>query len=70
MLRRRGILPRIARRGIDSSERLGRYRWIVERSLAWRLGFRRLGTRYERRAEILLGLLHLACSLICARYLK
>ena len=29
-LRVRGITPRIARRGIESSERLGRYRWVVE----------------------------------------
>ena len=33
--RRRGIAPRIARRGIESSERLGRHRWVVERTLAW-----------------------------------
>jgi hypothetical protein len=33
-LRRRGITPRIARRRIDSSERLGRYGWIVERTNA------------------------------------
>jgi hypothetical protein len=26
-LRRRGITPRIARRGVESSERLGRHRW-------------------------------------------
>jgi transposase len=32
-LRARGMRPRIARRGRDSSERLGRYRWIVERIL-------------------------------------
>jgi len=69
-LRQRGIIPRIARRGIESRERLGRYRWVVERSLAWLLGFRRLGVRYERRAEILEGLLHLACSLICVRFLS
>jgi hypothetical protein len=30
-LRRRGINARIARRGIESSKRLGRYRWRVER---------------------------------------
>ena len=29
-LRKRGITPRIARRGIESSEKLGRYRWVVE----------------------------------------
>ena len=69
-LRRRGIIPRIARRGVESSERLEQYRWQVERSLAWLLGFRRLGVRYERRAEILAGLLHLACSLIRLRFLS
>jgi transposase len=68
-LRMRGITPRIARRGIDSSERLGRHRGVVERTLAWLLGCRRLGTRYERRADLLQGLLHLACSLVCVRFL-
>jgi transposase len=34
-LRKRGITPRIARRGIESSEKLGRYRWVVERTLSW-----------------------------------
>jgi transposase len=64
-LRRRGITPRIARRGIESSKRLGRHRYVVERSLAWLVGYRRLQVRYERRADILLGFLSLACALIC-----
>ena len=68
-LRGRGIAPRIARRGIDSSERLGRYRWVVERTLAWLLGCRRLSVRYERRADLLQGLLHLASALVCLRFL-
>jgi transposase len=68
-LRARGITPRIARRGIDSSERLGRYRWVVERTFSWLLGCRRLGVRYERRADLFQGLLHLACVLICLRVL-
>jgi transposase len=34
-LRRRGIKTRIARRGTQSSERLGRHRWTVERTFAW-----------------------------------
>ncbi len=33
-LRKRGITPRIARRGIESSEKLGRYRWVVQRTLS------------------------------------
>ena len=68
-LRARGIAPRIARRGIDSSGKLGRHRWVVARTLAWLLGFRRLGVRYERRADLLQGLLHLGCALICLRFL-
>jgi IS5 family transposase len=34
-LRRRRIKSRIARKGIESSEKLGRHRWVVERTLAW-----------------------------------
>ncbi len=69
-LRTRHIAGRIARRGVDSSERLGRHRWVVERSLSWLLGCRRLGVRYERRADLLQGLLHLACALVCLRFLE
>jgi IS5 family transposase len=64
-LRRRGITPRIARRGVESSQRLGRHRYVVERSLAWLVGYRRLQVRYERYADILLGFVQLACALIC-----
>jgi transposase len=68
-LRARGITPRLARRGIESGERLGRHRWVVERTQAWLLGYRRLGVRYERRADLLQCLLHLACALLCLRFL-
>jgi transposase len=70
LLRRRGITPRIARRGIESNTRLGRHRWKVERSLAWLLANRRLTVRYERRADLLTAFLHLGCALICARKLQ
>jgi transposase len=69
-LRKRGIKARIARRGIDSSERLGRHRWVVERTLAWLTRYRRLSERYERRDDIHEAFLHLGCSLICLNYLK
>jgi transposase len=69
-LRRRNISPRIARRGVESSTRLGRHRWKVERSLAWLLANRRLMVRHERRADILTAFLHLGCALICARRLR
>ncbi len=63
--RARGVAPRIARRGIEGSERLGRHRRVVERTLAWLARFRRLATRYERRADIHLAFTTLGCALVC-----
>lgn len=68
-LRRRGITPRIARRGIESSERLGRYRWVVERTRSWLHQYRRLRIRWERPDDIHEAFLSLGCALICWRYL-
>lgn len=66
-LRKRGIKSRMARRGIESSERLGRHRWVVERTFAWLNRFRRLRIRYERRADIHFAFTKLACALIVFR---
>jgi transposase len=68
--RARRIKPRIARRGIESSQRLGRHRWVVERTLAWLNGFRRLAIRYERRADIHQAFLTLGCAIICFQQLN
>ena len=68
-LRARGITPRIARRGVEPRDRLGRHRDVVERSLAWLTGYRRLQVRDERHADILLGFVHLACTLLCRNQL-
>jgi transposase len=68
-LRQRGITPRIARRGVAHGSGPGRHRWVVERGFACLHAFKRLRTRYERRADIHLGLLQLACALICYRRL-
>jgi transposase len=67
-LRQRGIGCRIARKGVESSARLGRHRWVVERTLAWLARYRRLRVRDERRAELHLAFLHLGCALICLNY--
>ena len=63
--RARSIAPRIARRGVETSDRLGRHRWVVERTLAWLNRFRRLAIRYERRADIHEAFVTLGCALIC-----
>jgi transposase len=68
-LSRRHIKIRIARKGIESSQRLGRHRWVVERTLSWLSQFRRLRVRDERRADIHQAFLTLGCALICWRTL-
>lgn len=69
-LRERKIIARIARRGIESSERLGRHRWVVERTLAWLNRYRRLRIRYERRDDIHLAFLLLGCAMICWKQIR
>ena len=64
-LRRRGIRPRIARRGVESSTRLGRHRWRVERSLSWLSCFRRLQVRWDRGSGRWFAFVLVACAVVC-----
>jgi IS5 family transposase len=64
-LRRRGIRPRIARRGVESSTRLGRHRWRVERSLSWLSCFRRLRVRWDRDSGRWFAFVLVACAVVC-----
>ena len=68
--RARRVTPRIARRGVHTSSKLGRHRWVVERTFAWIAKFRRLAIRYERRADIHKAFTTLACAVVCLRQLK
>ncbi|WP_196305781.1 IS5 family transposase [Variovorax paradoxus] len=68
-LKRRGIKDRIARRGIERNDRLGRHRWVVERTHSWLTAFGKLRTRFERRIDVHVALLSLACCVICVRTL-
>src|SRR5919201_396446 len=61
-LSRRGIKVRIARCGIESSQRLGRHRWKAERSIAWLAGCRRLRIRYDRDSERFFAFAMLGCA--------
>jgi len=69
-LDKRSIKVRIASCGLESSERLGRWRWVVERTFSWMASHRRLVVRYERRADIHEAFLQLACALVCLNNLK
>jgi len=63
-LRHYGLQSRIARGGVQSSERLGRHRWVMERTFGWIGQFRRLRVRYEPRADIRPAFTVLSCASI------
>lgn len=48
----------------------GRVRWVVERTMAWLPGFRRLALRYDRTQITTCALLSSAAALICHRRLR
>ena len=50
----------------NDGRRMRRYkrRWVVERTIAWLHGYRRLLVRHERQAVLFQGFAHLACALI------
>jgi hypothetical protein len=48
------------RKGIDTSTKLGKHQWVIERTIAWHFGYRRLTTRYERKANHFSAFLTLA----------
>jgi hypothetical protein len=68
-LRGKRIGVRIARKGTESSERLGRRRWVIERTMSWLSGYRRLSPRYERDPRNYLAFLGLAAALCCYKRL-
>jgi transposase len=68
-LRSVGVIPRIARIGIESSHRLGRHRWVIERTISWLTGYRRLSPRYERYPRNYLAFLGLAAAITCYKRL-
>lgn len=63
-LRCLGIAPFIRKRGTEHGSGLGRVRWVVERSLAWLKGLRRLRFRYDRSEPTIHGWAMLAMSVI------
>jgi transposase len=68
-LRRRGIKARIARREVESSTRLGRHRWKVERALSWLSCFRRLQVRWDRDSGRWFAFVLVACAVVCCNRL-
>lgn len=64
-LRGERIGVRVPRKGIKSSERLGRRRRVIERTMPWLTGYRRLDHRYERHPRSYLAFLGFAGAIFC-----
>src|SRR4051794_241981 len=68
--RRLGIEPHVARRRTPHGSGLGKVRWVVERTISWLKGLRRLRVRYDRLGVIMDAWATLAASVICFRILN
>ena len=64
-LRWLGIEPHIARRGTPHGSGLGKVRWVVERTIAWIKGLRRMRVRYDRLGMMIDAWTTLTASVIC-----
>lgn len=69
ILRWMGIEPRIAKRRTAHGSGLGRVRWVVERTISWIKGLRRMRVRYDRLGIIRDAWTTLAASVVCFRIL-
>lgn len=67
LLRHLGIEPRIRRRGTAHGSGLGKVRWVVERTISWFKGLRRMRVRYDRSDTIIEAWNSLAMSVITFR---
>jgi len=70
ILRWLGIDPHVGRRGAPHGSGLGKVRWVVERTISWLKGLRRLRVRYDRSAVIRDAWTTVAASVICFRMLN
>lgn len=65
LLRWLGIEPHIRRRNERHGSHLGRVRWVIERTISWIKGLRRMRVRYDRSATTIDAWTSLAAAIIC-----
>jgi len=65
----RGIATAIARRGDSHGSGFGVLRYVVEQTVALLHQFRRLRTRFDRRADVHEAFMKIGCAMICWRRL-
>lgn len=69
LLRWLGIEPHIRHRTGDHGSHLGRVRWVVERTISWIKGLRRMRVRYDRSETSIDAWTSIAASVVCLHIL-
>jgi len=70
ILRWLGIEPHIRYRNGDHGSHLGRVRWVVERTISWIKGLRRMRFRYDRSNTSIDAWTSLAAAVVCLHILR
>ena len=65
ILRWLGIEPHIRHKGDQHGSHLGRIRWVVERTISWIKGLRRMRIRYDRSLTSINAWTSLAAAVVC-----
>jgi transposase len=69
-LRQRSVEPKLAKRNTGHGSGLGVFRWVVERTISWLHGFRKLRFVTEKTKPMQYAFFDLALALICFRFLQ
>lgn len=69
ILRWLGVEPHIRKRGNKHGSHLGRIRWVVERTISWIKGLRRMRVRYDRSATTIDAWATIAAAVVCLHIL-
>ena len=69
ILRWLGIEPHIRHRDGEHGSHLGRVRWVVERTISWIKGLRRLRVRYDRSGTSIDAWTTIAAAVVCLHIL-
>jgi transposase len=65
LLRWMGVEPLIRKRNKPHGSHLGRVRWVVERTISWIKGLRRMRVRYDRSALTIDAWTTIAAAVVC-----
>ena len=69
LLRWLGIEPHIRKRNEKHGSHLGRVRWVVERTISWIKGLRRMRVRYDRSTVSIDAWTTIAAAVVCMNIL-